>query len=136
MDFLAEIAIKACGINPRSFDGVTYVPRLKRRARRYGHDQSKEFAKSISRAFGIPIVHTMKRVGGRDQKLLSRAQRMKNIQNRYKLKNIPEEKYNRLLLVDDIITTGATIKVCSDLLRGNVAKSVSALVLAKTDKLK
>lgn len=136
MNFLAETAIKVCGINPKAFDGVTYVPRLKRRTRRYGYDQSKEFAKAISKIFGIPLVHTLKRVGGSDQKLLSYAQRMKNIKGRYKLRNIPAEKYKRLLLVDDIITTGATTKVCSNLLKGNVTKSIRVLAMAKTTKLK
>ena len=136
MRFLAELAVKIYGINPNAYDGVTYVPRLPRRTRRYGYDQSKEFAKALSEILGIPLIKTLKRVGGRQQKLLSYSQRIRNIKDCFKIIHIPQEKYKRLLLVDDIITTGATVKVCSDLLRENLTKSVKVLAMAKTPKRK
>lgn len=133
MDFLAELLVNSCGIKPDSFDGVTYVPRLKKNIRYHGYDQSKELAKSISKLFGIPLVTTLTRVGGRDQKLLSYSQRLKNMKNRFRPVNIPEQRFKKLLLVDDIFTTGATMSACESLVREHFAKSVVTLVLAKTN---
>ena len=44
-----------------------------------------------------------------------------------------EVKYKKLLLVDDVTTTGATIQACADILRGAVARAVIPLVIARTD---
>lgn len=132
IDFLAELAVKACGIKPNAYDGVTFVPRLRRSVRRYGYDQAKELAKAISKFCGIPFIIALKRVGGREQKLLSRTERLKNIQGRYRAIYVPPEKYNRLLLVDDICTTGATLEACASVLRGNTSRTVTTLVIAKT----
>lgn len=130
--FFAELMVKVNGINPKSYDIVTYVPRIRRNIRRYGFDQSKELAKAISDIFGIPLVTTLERVGGVDQKLLSRAERIKNIKGRYNITHIPPEKYSRILLIDDVTTTGATLEACANLLRDNVADRITKLVVAKT----
>lgn len=132
VDFMMELAVRATGINPESYDAVTYIPRSKRRIRRYGLDQSKEFAKAVSKIYGIPLVTCLERVGKGEQKLLSRAERYKNIRDKYRVKNLPEEKFKRILLIDDVCTTGATINLCADLLRKDVAKTVTPMVLTKT----
>jgi len=134
MAFLGEVLIKGCGLNIKDFDGVTYVPRLPRRKRRYGYDQSKELAKSVSEAFGIPLIHTLKRKGGPEQKLLSRGERMKNAKDRYRVLIAPEKKFKRLLLIDDITTTGATLRVCKSLLLEHTAKAVTMVAIATTPK--
>lgn len=64
MDFIAELLVENCGINLDTFDAVTFVPRRRSVARRYGHDQAKELAKAISRVYNVPFVKTMNRVGG------------------------------------------------------------------------
>ncbi len=133
--YLSELLFKNCGLNPKRYDAVTFVPRRKRAIRRYGHDQAKEIAKAISEIYKIPFVKTLERVGGGEQKLLSADARYKNIKNKYKLTEeaSQENKFKRILLVDDVYTTGATIKACSELLRGSVADSVVPIVLAKTN---
>jgi competence protein ComFC len=136
--FIAELAADSTGLKMSTFDGIAYVPRLPRRARRYGYDQSKELANALSRIYGIPVIHALKRVGGREQKLLSASERRKNIVGRYKLRLDRDMtvRYKRILLVDDIYTTGATIKECKRLLLDSVADSVVPLTLAKTNLLK
>lgn len=64
--------------------------------------------------------------------------RYKNIKKKYKLaKGFPkEERFKKILLVDDIYTTGATIKACSELLRESVSDAVVPMVIAKTNYLK
>ena len=130
--FLAELMIRANGINPQNYQAVTFVPRSAKNRRRYGYDQSKELATAISDIFGIPLISPLKRLKGQPQKLLSHAQRLKNIKNLYTIDNIPEETPKNLLLIDDIYTTGATLSVCSDILRRELGCKVTSLVLAKT----
>ncbi len=130
--FLAELMVKANGINAESYQGVTFVPRTAKRRHRYGYDQSKALAKEISRVFGIPLIAPIKRLKGKPQKLLSRAQRMKTTKNFYEIPVIPEEKPKKLLLVDDVRTTGATLSACADLLRRELGCQVTVLSLAQT----
>lgn len=136
--FIAELAVDATGLKMSSYDGVAYVPRLRRREKRYGYDQAKEFAKALSRLYGIPVVHALRRVGGREQKKLSASERRKNIIGRYQLRLDRDmtKRYKKILLVDDIYTTGATIKACKRILLDNVADAVIPFTFAKTNYLK
>ncbi len=134
--FLAKLLIRNCGLNPNSFDGITYVPRGKRNIRRYGYDQSKLLAKAISEIYDIPLIVALKRKNlkkDKDQKLLNISQRKLNAYEKYEVAFIPQEKYKRILLVDDIITTGSTINACADMLRKNFSKIITIAVLAKTN---
>lgn len=133
MDFFVELMIKNSGINPREFDGVTFVPRLKRNLKKYGYDQAEQMAKSVSEIFGIPFIRALKRVGKDEQKLLSYSQRKLKAKDKFALSYIPEEKFRKILIVDDIITTGATIDACAEKLRKGFAKEVVTLVMAKTN---
>lgn len=133
-DFFVELAVNTCGLNMDSYDGIAFVPRYKKNLRKYGYNQAEEIAKSFSRKYGLPIIDALERVGGREQKLLSRGERIKNIKGNYRIRkdyNV-NEKYAKILLVDDIYTTGATMKICADLLRGTVARAVVPFTFAKT----
>lgn len=132
-DFFVEMLFRYNGINPNKYDGIAFVPRSRAGKSRYGHDQALELAKAVRRVYGIEVVDAIERIGKREQKLLSRSQRIKDIKDKYRLKNGTGKKYKRLLLIDDVYTTGATMKVCSELLRGTVAENVSPIVLAKTN---
>lgn len=131
--FLADMAVFACGINPSKYDGIVFVPRSKKNTRYYGYDQAKEMAKAISAKYSLPLLDILEHTDGGSQKLLSRAERIKNMKSRFRLKYTPEEKLKRVLLVDDVSTTGATVSACADLLRGSVSAAVTPLVIAKTN---
>ena len=131
--FFADMLIRAARINAKRFNAVTYVPRRKRAVNFYGFDQSKAIAKAISQKTGIPLVTILFHKGNRQQKLLGMGERKKNIKNSYGLKYIPKEKYKKILLVDDVVTTGATLKACAELLRENAADAVVPAVIAKTN---
>lgn len=136
--FIAETLVRVSGIKPESFCGVTYVPRLMRKVRRAGYDQAKTLAAAISDIYGIPLITTLERIPGtKEQKLLSKSDRIKQARFNFRAAEpIPEEKYRRLLLIDDVSTTGATIHACEKLVRDNYAKSVVSLVISKTPYIK
>lgn len=136
--FIAELMVRVSGIKPESFGGVTYVPRLKRKVRRAGYDQARILAEAISDIYGIPLITALERIPGtKDQKLLSKSDRIKQAQFNFRpAEPIPDEKYKRLLLIDDVSTTGATIHACEKLLRNNFAESVVSLVISKTPYIK
>lgn len=134
MDFIVEMIFLSNNINPKYYDAVTFVPRKPLRKRIFGVDQAEQFAKSIERQFGIPVIYTLERIGGRDQKTLSARERFFNIKGRYRLrKDVPEEKYNRILLVDDLCTTGSTVKACAKLLREKLSRQVGIMLIARND---
>lgn len=132
VSFLALMAVHSCSLDMKTFDGIAYVPRSSRNIRRYGFDQSLLAAQTISREYNIPVVHLLKSKGNLLQKLLSRSQRINAVKNKFELINIPEEKYKKLLLIDDVTTTGATIGICAEMLRKSAARAVIPLVIAKT----
>ncbi len=138
MDFLVELAVSASELKAETFDGVAFVPRSKRNRRLAGYDQAEEFAKSISRLYGIPVLYALEHKGNREQKLLSRRERFENMKKTYQIKKEFEndKKYGKILLVDDIVTTGATMKACADILREHTARQVVRLAFAKTNFLK
>ena len=111
---------------------ITYVPRSKRAKRKAGHDQSEQLAKRISKASGAPLVPLFENVSRSYQKALNRAERSENARKGYRLIS-PELKLDDriVVIIDDIVTTGASIGACASLARRNGAKLVIGLVCAK-----
>ncbi len=137
--FLAELLVGRHNLKHRlKYDCITYVPRRKKGIRIAGYDQAKLIAKEVSAILDIECIPTLKRFGKQEQKLLSASQRKKAIKNRYAVINenimVEGEPLRRVLLVDDIYTTGATIKGCSDLLRKAGVRQVVSLVMARTQR--
>lgn len=120
---------------------VTWVPRRRSAIQKYGCDQSRLLAKEVSRQLGIPCRQLVRRVGGEEQKKLTRSGRKENaavsfavVMSDKKRKKgarstrVPE----RIILIDDLATTGSTLAACAKLLRGAGAKKIVPAVFAKT----
>lgn len=115
------------------FDCVTYVPRKPKNIRTYGADQSRLISKGVAEGLETPLRTLLKRKSSRntDQKLLDAADRRKNVKNTFFV--APEAAiYRRVLLIDDVTTTGSTIDECATLLREAGVKQVIKAVLART----
>lgn len=114
------------------YDAVTYVPRGHQGVFQYGYDQAKLLAQAVANRLELPLVTALASRSVVQQKLLSASQREKSMRGRYAA--IPAEvaMYPRLLLIDDVCTTGATLHACSALLRKAGARSVSCAVIART----
>lgn len=138
--FFAELlALRLKIMHKREFDAITYVPRRKRGIRIAGYDQARLIAEQLAPILGVKCIKMLERHGEKEQKLLSASERRRNMKNRYTVINekvIDDngEPFKRVLLIDDVCTTGATIDACSALLRKAEIKQVIPAVLAKTQK--
>lgn len=126
------IAEKVLREKSRGFDAVTFVPRMKSRSAEYGGDQSKLIAEGAARALGIPLAVLLgRRKSGTEQKLLDAAGRRRNVKKVFYA--LPEAAdYRRVLLVDDVTTTGATLSECASILREAGVRQVVRACAART----
>ena len=116
-------------------DALVPVPLHWRRAWARRFNQSAALAGAISEASGVPVVHgALKRVRATVQQVgLSKAQRAENVQGAFRVP--PEEKPQvagrRLVLVDDVLTSGATVDTCARALLRAGAGHVDVLTFAR-----
>ncbi len=117
-------------------DVIIPVPLHPKKLKQRGFNQSEEFAKGLSETFNIPIKHNLVRNKFTEtQTRKKKFARWENVQDKFELKNTDELKDKTILLVDDVITTGATIDACCEVLNkaANVKISVLSLAYAKRD---
>lgn len=107
---------------------ITNVPRRRKSIVRYGIDQSELLAKSLASWYGIPYKKLLCSNAKREQKLLSHDERLKNADFRI----IDETSLGgkNVILVDDIITTGASMAGASAMIRTLFPKNIFAASLA------
>lgn len=117
--------------NPKDFDIIIYVPLHEKRLFERGYNQSKLLATEISKELKRPLCDkAIKRVKHTNpQSTLTKKQRETNLLDAFIA--IPEKvRGKKILLVDDVMTTGSTLEECSKNLKVSGAKSVTAIVLA------
>lgn len=121
------------GENPHEWI-ITYPPGTRQRIRKYGFDQSRQLASKISKYTGIPWTPYFKRIGGTMQKTLSPMARRINAERAYALRQNCVVTGKKILIIDDVITTGATINACARLLREAGAEKVFPISIARTKR--
>jgi len=115
------------------FDLVIPVPLSKKRKLWRGFNQSEILAKKISQQFGWPLEVTAlaRRYNTRPQVGLKARERLINIRGIFSANKNQLLKNKKILLVDDVITTGATMQECAKVLKQAGAKEVWGLVIAQ-----
>ncbi len=95
-------------------DYIIPVPLHKKRARKRGYNQSEYFAKGLSDELNIPVLTDvlLKKHFTETQTYKTREERWQNTLNSFEIKNSEIIKGSTILLVDDVITTGATTEAC------------------------
>ncbi|SRR5690625_678952 len=114
-------------------DCVAYVPVSRRGRRERGFDQARELAEVVRRELGKPLLHLLNRKeSGSKQSRLDPLQRIANAYQSY----APARAYApaRVLLIDDVYTTGATASACRDALVSIGASKVLLAVVALAPK--
>lgn len=127
-------------IQPSGFfdgiDGIVPIPLAKKRLRQRGYNQSMEIAQGVSEMTGLPIYKKVVRrnsfKGSQTNK--GRWDRQENVEHVFELTDAIAVSNKHLLLIDDVITTGATCIACAKALcqSGNIRISILALGFAKS----
>lgn len=109
-------------------DAVTWVPARPRDIRRRGFDHAEVLARGLAALVGLQPLPLLRRAGGsRDQAGLSRSERMANLTAAFDATVCS----GRLILVDDLITTGATARTCATALREAGAGAVEVVAACR-----
>lgn len=113
-------------------DLIIPVPLHPLRKKKRGYNQSEEFAFGISEAANIPVDSgSVVRVRYTDsQTRKNRLLRWENVEQAFQIMKPTELKDKRVLLVDDVITTGATVEACARILSENGTSAISVAGIA------
>ena len=118
--------------NYQTCDVIIPVPLHPIKRRKRGYNQSEWIAKGISEKMGIPMnTITLKRhVNSKSQTKKNRAERWENVRDAFSVQTSKNFPHKHVLLVDDVITTGATLEACATQLLENLNVKVSIASLA------
>lgn len=117
-------------------DGIVPMPLTKKRMRKRGYNQSEEIAKGVSQITGLPIYPDLvKRTTFlTSQTKKNRWERTENVEHVFASNKPIPSHIHHLLVVDDVVTTGATIIACSRELVGTSGIRISILSLGLTKR--
>ena len=119
--------------NIKKYDKIIPVPISKKRNKERGYNQSMLIAEEIANKTNLELVNNclIKTKNIIEQSKLNKEDRQQNIQGVYSLQNERLINNKKILLVDDIYTTGSTVNECCKILQQANPKTIGVLVLAK-----
>ena len=118
-----------------NLDYIIPVPLHPKKLNIRGYNQSMMIAKGISEGYGTEIFHGLKRnLHSPSQTKKSRYERWENVRDIFHLVDSHLLEDKSILLIDDVITTGATLEACAKLLEDvpNIEISIASLAYAST----
>ena len=114
-----------------AWDEIVPVPLHPLKEKRRGYNQSEVFAKGLSKSLKINVKNRLQRIKFTDtQTNKSRIERLDNMLEVFALVENANVGGRNILLVDDVITTGATLCACANVLWANGAKNVDLATIA------
>ena len=133
---------------PKNNIVFTWVPRSRAAEAESGFDQGRVLANATAAAFGAKAYPIFLRTGGKEQKKLSRAERKKNAEVSIKInssmKKIPRSKHcatlseflkdKTVIIIDDVLTSGSTLRRAIELLEENGHKNTVVACIAKSEE--
>ena len=131
-EWYGQILAKECGSRIRMWgpDVIVPVPLHPKKLKSRGYNQAALMAKALGRELGINVdCDYLARVHNTaPMKKLTTEERIKNLKNAFII-NKNDVKYNKILLVDDIYTTGATVDACAAVLKAGGVRDVYCISL-------
>lgn len=123
--------------SPESFKEfiILSVPQTKKRLKWRGFNQSAEIGKGLAKYFNIEFFENVlvKTKETERQVELSATERKENIKGAFSIKNNDLIKNRKIILVDDIYTTGSTMEEAAKILKNEEAKEVIGVVVARAE---
>jgi ComF family protein len=117
------------------FDAVVPVPLHWRRRLRRGFNQSEILARMVAKERHVRLLDVVRRVRSTaTQAGLTNNNRRKNVAGAFRVFKKTQVSGKRILLIDDVMTTGATGTACATALKRAGAESVTLLTLARVDR--
>ncbi|MGN0286405.1 MAG: ComF family protein [Atopobiaceae bacterium] len=110
-------------------DAVCFVPATPEARRRRGFDHMQLTARQLACFLGLPVAEPLERVSRRDQRSLGREGRAANLAGSVRV--VQDVSGLRLLLADDVVTTGSTLRECTRALLRRGAASVTCCALTR-----
>ncbi|MEF9938538.1 MAG: ComF family protein [Clostridium sp.] len=127
LDFYIEAGIHFCGerLLRMNADAMLPVPVHPSRMRRRGFNQAEILAKGLGRGLDLPVYTNvlLRNKKTEPQKILGPSERLKNLEKAFTAEAIPDG-ISRVILIDDIYTTGSTIEACARTLKRAGIKKV------------
>ena len=121
----------------RFYDGwghhaIVYVPLFSKRERWREFNQSEVLAEGLGLATGLPVLKALRRSRETTvQAKLDRVARRSNVRGAFDLTDTAQVVGKKLILIDDVLTTGSTAGECARLLKKGGAAQVDVLVVAR-----
>ena len=117
-------------------DMMVAVPLYRLRSWRRGFNQAHALARELSRRSGVKLAsRLLTRVRAtKPQAGLSHQERRRNVDGAFAVRRKAEVRGKRVILVDDVMTTGATLGACAKVLKAAGAESVAALTVARAKR--
>ena len=117
-----------------NFDAVMAMPMHWRKQWERGFNQAELLAAPVARRYGVKLSHHLRRARyTKAQAGLNETERRQNLKNSFLVKRPAELSGKRVLLIDDVFTTGATLRAAAAALKAGGAARVTALTLARVD---
>jgi ComF family protein len=101
-----------------NIDYVTPIPLSNKRKQKRGYNQALAICNGVAEVLQIPVLDnlTLRQKDNETQTHKTRQERWENMQNIFHLENAATIAHKNILLVDDVITTGATLEACGEVL--------------------
>ncbi len=110
---------------------VTHMPTATTRVRQRGYDHAKLLARAVAREVRLDTLPLLARLGQSRQVGARKAQRETQLMNAFRPLNSNRIRGKKILLIDDVVTTGASLEAAAKVLRRAGATSVDACVFAQ-----
>jgi ComF family protein len=114
-------------------DLIVAVPLHRKRLRQRGYNQSQLLGNVLANKWGVPQeIGNLRRVRWTDSQTgLDARDRASNVKGAFAVKNPQRLEGKRVLLVDDVLTTGSTLRACAEALHEAGAQAVAAVTVAR-----
>ena len=115
------------------YDLLTYVPLSRKRRRQRGYDQVRLLAEGMAPLLGLPVTETLEKTRHNPAQsgLTEESARRANVLGAYRATDPGAVRGKRVLLADDVVTTGSTLSECARVLRSAGAAEVLCATLAR-----